>query len=171
VTLGVTPGLPALEPTVSFVSMARPTNALIVDDEAHVRVFVRLLLKEAGVERTWEAADGAKGLELVEEHRPELVLLDINMPIMDGLTMLGELAERHPEVPVIMLSSLGSAKIVKECVERGAVGYILKHSSRAAAVATLRETLDNLALDDSAAPDDDDDAAGASESAPGASAS
>ncbi|MEY2880933.1 MAG: hypothetical protein RLZZ15_3313 [Verrucomicrobiota bacterium] len=152
--------------------MARPTTALIVDDEAHVRVFVRLLLKEAGVEKTWEASDGEKGLALVAEHHPELVLLDINMPIMDGLAMLSEMAERHPEVPVVMLSSLGAVKTVRECVERGAVGYILKHSSKAAAVAMLRETLDSLAVDDADnAAADEDDAAGANQSAPDAPAS
>ncbi len=122
--------------------MARPVNALIVDDEPHVRTFVRVLLKEAGITKTWEAADGTQALAMVAEHRPELVMLDINLPMMNGLEVLQLLHEQRPELPIIMLSSQSAMKTVLECVKLGALAYILKHSKPAEALEMLREALD-----------------------------
>lgn len=128
--------------------MPRPTNALIIEDEAHVRVFLRLLLKECGIENVWEASDGAQGLAMVESHQPELVLLDINLPVMNGLEVLRLIQEeKQPGLPVIMVSSQSAMKTVLECVRLGAAAYILKHSERADALKMLREALDGLADD------------------------
>ena len=125
--------------------MARPTNALIVEDEVHVRVFLRLLLKEVGIETVWEAGDGAQGLALAGQHRPQLVLLDVNLPIMNGLEVLEHLAAEHPDMPVIMVTSQSAMKTVLESVKLGAIAYILKHSPKAEAVRMLREAIDGLA--------------------------
>jgi len=124
--------------------MARPTNALIVDDEAHVRVFVKMLLKQQGIETTWEARDGVQALALVAQHDPELVMLDINLPLMSGLEVLAALQAERPELPVIMVSSQSSMKTVTECVKLGATSYILKHSPRAEAAKMLGEALAGL---------------------------
>jgi two-component system chemotaxis response regulator CheY len=124
--------------------MARPTNALIVDDEAHVRVFVKILLKQQGIEQTWEAGDGALALAMVAKHNPELVMLDINLPMMSGIEVLGALQVDRPEVPVIMMSAQSSVKTVLECVKLGAVAYILKHSPKNEALKTLGEALDRI---------------------------
>ena len=124
--------------------MARPTNALIVEDEPHVRAFVRVLLKEVGITQTWEAADGTQALALVAEHQPELVMLDINLPLMNGLEVLKLLHQQRPELPVIMLSLQSAMKTVLECVKLGAVAYILKHGSPAEALKMLREAIDSL---------------------------
>jgi DNA-binding NarL/FixJ family response regulator len=129
--------------------MARPTNALIVEDEPHVRAFVRVLLKEAGITTTWEAPDGAQALAMVAKHQPELVMLDINLPMMNGVEVLQLLHDQRPELPVIMLSSQSAMKTVLECVKLGAIAYILKHSPPAEALKMLREAIDGLA--DSAA--------------------
>jgi CheY-like chemotaxis protein len=126
--------------------MARPTSALIVDDEAHVRVFVRLLLAEAGITTTWEAGNGEEALELVREHRPALVLLDVNMPVLNGLETLDQLQAIEPDLPVVMLTSESAMQTVREAARLGATGYILKQSPRDDALKSLRETLD--ALDD-----------------------
>lgn len=125
--------------------MARPTNALIVEDEPHVRAFVKLMLKDAGITQTWEAGDGAQAIAMMNEHNPELVMLDINLPIMNGLEVLQAIQQERPELPVIMLSSQSSMKTVLECVKLGAVAYILKHSPPAEALKMLREALDGLA--------------------------
>jgi two-component system chemotaxis response regulator CheY len=130
--------------------MGRPTNALIVDDEPHVRAFVRVLLKQAGIDETWEAADGTQALAAVAAHNPQLVILDINLPMMNGLEVLQALHEQRPELPVIMLSSQSSMKTVMDCVKLGAVAYILKHSPPPEALKMLGEALDDLA-DDGAA--------------------
>ncbi len=124
--------------------MARPTNALIVDDEAHVRVFVRTLLKQAGIEETWEASDGTQALAIVARHRPELIMLDINLPMMSGLEVLAALQAEPGSPPVIMMSAQSSMKTVMECVKLGAFAYILKHSPKAEALKVLREALDRL---------------------------
>lgn len=138
--------------------MARPTNALIVDDEPHVRMFVKLLLKQLGIEETWEATDGVQALAMVAEHTPQLVLLDINLPMMSGMEVLGTINRQRRAPPVIMISSQSAMKTVLECVKLGATAYILKHSPKAEALKMLKEALDSLA-DDGA--DETEDAAGA----------
>lgn len=128
--------------------MPRPTSALIVEDEAHVRVFLKLLLKECGIEQVWEAADGSQGLEMVQSHQPGIVLLDINLPVVDGLEVLRLIKQvMRPDLPVVMVSSQSAMKTVLECVRLGASAYILKHSDLADALKMLRDALDDLADD------------------------
>jgi two-component system, chemotaxis family, chemotaxis protein CheY len=129
--------------------MPRPTNALIVDDEAHVRMFVRMLLREVGIMDIWEATDGAQALVMVGQHQPELVMLDINLPMMNGLEVLTHLGSEYPGMPVIMVSAQSSMKTVLECVKLGAVAYILKHSSKNEAVRMLREAIETIAAAES----------------------
>ena len=134
-----------------MTNMPRPTNALIVDDESHVRVFVKLLLKQQGIEQTWEAANGKEALAMVRQHNPELVMLDINLPLLSGLEVLGTLRQERWRQPVIMLTSQSSIKTVLECVNLGATGYILKHSPKAEAAKALADALDGLAEESDAA--------------------
>lgn len=124
--------------------MPRPANALIVDDEPHVRTFVRLLLKEVGIEECWEAPDGATALELVARHRPQLLLLDVNMPRMNGIELLAKLREAQSDIPVVIVSAQSSLGIVNEAARLGAVGYVLKHSPKTESVEALRDVLDSL---------------------------
>src|SRR5262245_31319053 len=99
--------------------MPKPTTALIVDDEPHARTYVRMLLKDAGVKTIWEAAEGAGALALFAEHKPELVMLDINLRMMTGLQLLQQIRQES-DVPVIMLSSENAVKTVNEAVRLGA---------------------------------------------------
>ncbi|MBI5767063.1 MAG: response regulator [Verrucomicrobia bacterium] len=122
--------------------MGRPTNALIVDDEVHVRVFLRVLLKELGITEVWEAADGAEGLAMAGKFRPRLVLLDVNLPMMNGLDVLRHLIVELPHVPVVMVTSQSAMKTVMEAAKLGAAGYLLKHSARAEVLKLLREIVD-----------------------------
>ena len=125
--------------------MPRPTNALIVDDEAHVRLFAKLLLKQHGIEQTWEAANGQEALAMVRQHNPELVILDISLPILSGLEVLATLRQERRRQPVIMLTAQSSIGTVLECVNLGASAYILKHSPKGAAAKALADVLDGLA--------------------------
>jgi len=127
--------------------MPRPTNALIVDDESHVRTFVRLLLREVGIEECWEAADGAAALDLVLRHQPQLLLLDVNMPQMNGIELLSRLREAQSDIPVIIVSAQSSLSVVNEAARLGAIGYVLKHSPKAEVVAALRDALSLLEED------------------------
>jgi len=124
--------------------MPRPTTALIVDDEAPVRAFVRLLLKELGVTQCWEAEDGAQALSMFEQHRPELVVLDVNLRMTTGLQVLQRLKRGQPALVVIMLSSEDAPATRQEALRLGAAAYVLKHSPKEEALARIRQTVDGL---------------------------
>ena len=124
--------------------MSRPTNALIVDDESHVRAFLRLLLRELGITDCWEAAEGGSAIQLAQLHKPGLVLLDINMPGLNGLQVLGELKQIDPDVAVVMVTSHSAIGAVSEAVRLGAIGYLLKHSTKDETLAALKEALESL---------------------------
>lgn len=129
--------------------MPRPQTALVVDDEKHVRLFAKLLLREVGITTVWEGTDGAQAIELLNAHEPDLLVLDINMPQMTGFEVLKELKEAGWNMPVIMLTAENSMKAVREASQLGAVGYILKHAKREDALTSLRETLDAIEAGDS----------------------
>jgi two-component system chemotaxis response regulator CheY len=130
--------------------MPQPRRALVVDDEAHVRVFLKLLLRELGIEVCGEAGDGARALELINELQPELVLLDLNMPQLGGLEVLRQIQEERPDLPVIVVSSQSAMKTVQEVAQLGAIGYVLKHASKNEALRALREALATLENEPSA---------------------
>jgi len=122
--------------------VAKFTNALIIDDEAHVRLFLKLVLAELGIAQTWEAANGQEGLDSVRAHRPELVLVDLNMPVMSGQKVLERLRAEYPETVVVVVTSQNTAEVVAEAQRLGASGFILKHAPRARVLAALREVLE-----------------------------
>ena len=124
--------------------MPRPTNCLIVDDESHVRAFLRLLLRELGITNCWEAADGVGALQLAQEHKPELVLLDVNLPGLNGLQILAQLMELSPDLPVVMVTSQSAIGTVSEAVRLGAVGYLLKHCPKDETLKALGEVLKSI---------------------------
>ena len=86
------------------------------------------------------------------QHRPELVLLDVNLRMTTGLQVLQLLKHSHPGLPVIMLSSEDAAATVGEAMRLGAAAYLLKHSPKEETLKKLREAIDGLA---SAGMDDD----------------
>jgi excisionase family DNA binding protein len=99
---------------------------LIVDDDEQVREYVRVNLEAEGYS-VREAGNAEEGLLAVEESRPDLVLLDVMMPQVDGWEMLQQLQERHGEaVPVVMFSGKADAATADELAERGARGFIGK---------------------------------------------
>jgi excisionase family DNA binding protein len=99
---------------------------LIVDDDEQVREYVRVNLEAEGY-NVREAGNAEEGLLAVEESQPDLVLLDVMMPQVDGWQMLQQLQERHGEaVPVVMFSGKADAATADEVAERGARGFIGK---------------------------------------------
>jgi DNA-binding NarL/FixJ family response regulator len=130
--------------------MPRPVNALIVDDEPHVRVLVRVLLKQLGIETVWEAADGAAALDQANAHKPDVILLDINLPQVGGLEVLAKLKAAHPKIPVIIVSSQSTMKTVIQTRELGAEAYVLKHAPKSEVLQMLSDAFDNIAEGDAA---------------------
>jgi len=137
--------------------MPRPVNALIVDDEAHVRVLIRMLLKQLGIETVWEAADGSAALDQAAAHKPNVILLDINLPQVGGLEVLAKLKAAHPSIPVIIVSSQSTMKTVIQTRELGAEAYVLKHAPKSEVLQMLSDAFDNIAAstDGGAATPDD----------------
>jgi YesN/AraC family two-component response regulator len=103
---------------------------LLVDDEAHIRKFVSLILKQIGQPVIREAVNGEDALAAYHEEKPDLVLLDVNMPRMDGMETLRKLKEVDPDCVVIMLTSLANRESVERALELGAANYIRKDTPK-----------------------------------------
>lgn len=102
-------------------------RTLLVDDHLLVRASLRSLLDDfGGVQVVGEASDGRQALELVGEYRPELVLMDISMPGLNGLEATQRIGRDHPQVRVIVLSMHTSEQHVLQALRAGARGYVLK---------------------------------------------
>ena len=106
-------------------SRIKKKQVLIVDDETGVRHVLRDFFKAKGY-RTLEAENGEKALELACSEKISVVLLDINMPGMDGLTTLEKLLEINPKLGIVMVTAEQDDGKVKKAVELGAYGYVLK---------------------------------------------
>ena len=114
-----------------------PSSALIVDDEAHIRAYVKLLLGRFGVEEFFEAGDVATARVLWAQHRPGLLMLDVNLPGESGLSFLRDARAEDDEVYIVMLSANAQLGTVKEALAHGADGFIRKDSSRDQVIAEL----------------------------------
>ena len=117
---------------------------LLADDEAHIRKFMGLLLRQLGSPTIIEAVNGAQAVELYQSERPDLVLLDVNMPEVDGLQALEKIHAFDPDCAVIMLTSLTTRSIIERAAELGAVNYIRKDTPKDEILSTLRQILDTL---------------------------
>lgn len=105
-------------------------NVVVADDHPLVRAGIRYLLKMLRrVHVIAEASDGAELLEVLSSVRPDVVITDISMPGMDGLSALEEIRARHPKLRVIVLSMHHSAEMVKRAVAAGASAYLHKDAS------------------------------------------
>ena len=99
---------------------------LIVDDAAFMRMMIKDNLKKAGYSDFEEAADGEEAITRYIESKPELVLLDITMPVKDGLQALKSIKHNNPQAKVIMCSAMGQEGMVVEAIKLGALDFIVK---------------------------------------------
>jgi len=117
-------------------------RVLLADDHALVRAGFRSLLeKMAGIEVVAETGDGRQALELIKQHRPEVVLMDIAMPGLNGLEAVARAGKEFPTVKAIILSMHANEEYVVQALRAGAAGYLLKE----AAVAELELALGAVA--------------------------
>jgi DNA-binding NarL/FixJ family response regulator len=118
-------------------------RVLLADDDALVRSGLRLMLSGAeGIEVVAEAEDGTQVLPLVAEHRPDLVLMDIRMPAMDGLEATRALRARPHAPEIVMLTTFTTDDYVLRALRCGAAGFLLKHTPPGEIVAAIRKAVE-----------------------------
>src|SRR5262245_3379611 len=110
----------------------RPIRVLLVEDHALVRAGTRLLLQNLpGVEVVAEASDARDALEVLGEHRPDVVLMDMMMPNLNGLEGTARVVRDHPGVRVLILSMHADEEHVLQALRAGAAGYLVKDAAPA----------------------------------------
>src|SRR5436190_13035218 len=102
------------------------TRIVIVDDHPLTREALSSLLKQHGFEVVGEASDGESAVIVAQELRPDIVLLDLSMPGVDGLTALPRLRAAAPECEVVVLTASGTEENLLAAIQGGAAGYLLK---------------------------------------------
>lgn len=116
-----------------------PIRVLVVDDHLIVREGLSLILETAdGMELAGEAADGAAGVRLCLELAPDVVLMDLRMPGMDGLTAIGLIRQQMPEVAIIILTTYDEDDLMVRGLQAGARGFLLKDTDRATLLDAIR---------------------------------
>ena len=127
-------------------------SILLVDDEAHIRKFISLLLRHLGVTRIFEAHNGVEAIEVYKKESPDLVMLDVNMPAMDGIETLRAQKALNPDCVVVMLTSLANRQTIDEAAALGAANYIRKDAPPEDIGRALSDTIDScFEYDDSEA--------------------
>lgn len=130
--------------------MAIPNLALVVDDEAHVRTFVALMMREIGVENTLAAADAETAFTLYQQNQPGVIVIDLHLPGgASGLELLKRIRAVDADVYAVIFSCEASSATVMSAVNAGADGYIRKDTQKAEIVRQLQEIL--------ADPEDEDE--------------
>ena len=116
-----------------------PIRILIADDHLIIRQGLRLILEtEKDFKLVGEASDGAEALSLSAELHPDVVLMDLRMPGMDGLTAIERLRVEQPEVAVVILTTFNEDELMLRGLQAGARGYLLKDTDRASLFDTIR---------------------------------
>lgn len=122
--------------------LARTLRVLLVDDHAPIRKSLKQLIELKGpYEVVGEGANGVEAIEQVEELEPDLVLIDMNMPVMNGADATKVIKERHPNIQVLALTAFADMTLVSAMVKAGASGYLIKGGS----AGELMESLDAVA--------------------------
>jgi DNA-binding NarL/FixJ family response regulator len=119
------------------------TRLVVVDDHALARDGVRdMLADESDIEVVGEAANGREALLLCSRVHPDLVLMDVRMPEMDGLAATREIKQRYPKISVMMLTMHENADYLLEALKAGAAGYVLKDALPEEVVGAVRRMRD-----------------------------
>lgn len=104
----------------------RRGSAVVADDNGSVRLVLKGLLEECGLQVVQMVSNGAEAIQAARNHQPTILCLDINMPVMDGLESLPQIRGVSPETRVIMVTGCADKKLVAQAAGLGAVGYIIK---------------------------------------------
>ena len=117
-------------------------NVLIVDDLTFIKIVLRDIIEKAGFRVVGEASNGEQAIALYQDTRPDVVLMDITMPDMDGLTALKKIRQLDPKARVIICSALGQQRLIVQAIQLGARDFIVKPFQPARVIAALKKALD-----------------------------
>jgi two-component system, NarL family, response regulator NreC len=118
-----------------------PIRILLAEDHVMVRQGLRVLLERAGMVVIGEASDGQEALRLAHEHTPDVAVLDIAMPSLNGLETARRLRETLPQTKIVLLTMHTEEPYVLEALQAGAVGYVLKTQAAGDIVQAIRDAL------------------------------
>jgi DNA-binding NarL/FixJ family response regulator len=128
-----------------------PLRVVVADDQATVRDgLVVLLSLTDGIEVVGSAANGQEALNIVEQTRPDAILLDLRMPVLDGIETTRQLSKHHPDVAVVVLTTYADDASIIDALEAGARSYLTKNADRADIAQTLRAAAAGLSVIDPA---------------------
>jgi len=116
-------------------------DVLIVDDLTFIKMVLRDLVEKAGFRVVAEASDGIEALAQFQDKRPDVVLLDITMPKMDGLSTLKKMLEIDPAANIIMCSALGQQQLIVQAIQLGAKDFIVKPFRPERVIASIKKSL------------------------------
>jgi two-component system chemotaxis response regulator CheY len=123
-------------------------TAVVVDDSETMRRLLQVILEDIGINVVGEGLNGQQAIDLVKEKVPDLLCMDIEMPVKDGISALAEIKGLYPEVQVIMITSLGDKKTVVDAIQKGASGYILKPYDPELVEKEIQKVLSDSTVDD-----------------------
>jgi DNA-binding NarL/FixJ family response regulator len=114
-------------------------RVVIIEDYHMTRSLLRIILRGEEFDVVGEAIDGESGVAMCEKLKPDIILLDVIMPNLNGLEALAKIHVNNPDAMVIMVSRLGDEKIVSQAMQAGANGYIVKPFNTASVIETMNE--------------------------------
>ncbi len=117
-------------------------SVLIVDDLTFIKIVLRDILEKSGFHVVGEASNGKQAVAMYQERHPDVVLMDITMPDMDGLTALKKIREVDPAAKVIICSALGQQRLIVQAIQLGAKDFIVKPFQPPRVVSALKKALD-----------------------------
>jgi response regulator NasT len=129
---------------VSEPAAPAPRTVVIAEDEVLIRMDLAEMLVEEGYDVVGQAGDGARAIELAEELRPDLVILDVKMPVLDGISAAESIA-RQRIAPVIVLTAFSQRELVERARDAGAMAYLVKPFSQSDLVPAIEMALSRFA--------------------------
>jgi two-component system chemotaxis response regulator CheY len=102
------------------------SRVLVCDDSAFMRMMLKKLITDLGHEIVAEAGDGKQAIQLYRQHKPDIVTMDITMPVMDGIQAVKHIHEEDPLARIIMVTAIGQKSIISDAIKAGASSFIVK---------------------------------------------
>jgi AmiR/NasT family two-component response regulator len=113
-----------------------PRRVLVAEDEALIRLDLKEMLQEEGYDVVGEAGDGEQAVRLAQELKPDLVILDVKMPVLDGISAAEQIVAQRI-APVVMLTAFSQRELVERAVEAGAMAYLVKPFAKSDLLPTI----------------------------------